>query len=167
MDCATIPRGGHNRRKSMEPKVLAHLNGSLVSAPAAATPRRAASYEYSPTKSLLGSTSPDDEVSLVGGAEMLRMPATPGAATSGALSMGVVTPGGVSQWGSPTTPYFLNKGAELLQKTCPPKQTGQGLFPVSGNIEEVEDGEMRRKLIAARRKSLQWVPKVSSPLSRT
>ena len=36
VDTATVPRGGHRRRKSMEPKALANLNGTLV----ATTPAR-------------------------------------------------------------------------------------------------------------------------------
>jgi hypothetical protein len=69
--------------------------------------------------------------------------------------------------GSPTTPYYLNKGAQLLQQTCPPKTLGERLFPVSGQIEDQPDEGVRQRLIAARRKSLQWAPKVQSPLGRS
>ena len=146
----------------MEPRALANLNGSLIAAEGGATPRRSASYEFSPIKPLLdGAATPaapgsprspasDDEVSMV---HTPMAPTTPGA-------------GGASAWGSPTTPYFLSKGATFMQQTCPPKQTMQGLFPVSGNIEDEPDVEVRRRLLAARRKSLQWAPKVGSPLGR-
>lgn len=67
---------------------------------------------------------------------------------------------------SPTTPYYLSKGAQLVQQTCPPKQTGQLLFPLSGRIEDCPDEVVRRRLAVARRKSLQWAPKVQSPLGR-
>lgn len=40
---------------------------------------------------------------------------------------------------SPTTPYYLSQGAKLIQMTCPPKQTNQGLF-----AREDGDGEGRR-----------------------
>ena len=139
----------------MEPRALANLNGSVIAAPSTSTtPKRAASYEFSPTKALL-ETGPDEEVSMVGPAP--ATPITPGAAEGS----------GPSAWGgSPTTPYFLSRGAALLQQTCPPKQTMQGLFPVSGNIEDEPDEEVRRRLSMARRKSLQWAPKVGSPLGR-
>ena len=67
---------------------------------------------------------------------------------------------------SPTTPYYLSKGAQLVQQTCPPKQTQDLLFPFSGRIEDQPDERVRQRLLMARRKSLQWVPKVSSPLGR-
>ena len=67
---------------------------------------------------------------------------------------------------SPTTPYYLSKGAQLVQQTCPPKQTQDLLFPISGRIEDQPDEGVRQRLLMARRKSLQWMPKVSSPLGR-
>ena len=163
VDTSTIPRGGHNRRKSMEPRALSNLNGSLVlaSSGATTTPRRSVSYEFSPTKSLFdGAATPAagqrSPASDSGDVSIIGLPAAP------------VTPSGdgASTWGSPTTPYFLSKGATLMQQTCPPKQTMQGLFPVSGNIDDEPDMEVRKKLLAARRKSLQWAPKVGSPLGR-
>lgn len=73
---------------------------------------------------------------------------------------------GASAWGSPTTPYYLSKGAKLVQQTCPPKQAMQPFFPVSGNIEDQPDEELRKRLLLARRKSLQWAPRVGSPLGK-
>ena len=67
---------------------------------------------------------------------------------------------------SPTTPYYMSQGTQLIQQTCPPKQTMQSLFPVSGNIEDEPDETVRAKLMKARRKSLQWAPRVGSPLGR-
>lgn len=67
---------------------------------------------------------------------------------------------------SPTTPYYLSRGAELVQRTCPPKQTQELLFPISGRIEDQPDEGVRQRLLMARRKSLQWMPKISSPLGR-
>lgn len=80
---------------------------------------------------------------------------------------------------SPATPYLLNQANRLVQMSCPPKQTGQGLF---GNEERqmmMEEGGdelakrnnydegMRRRLEAVRRKTMQgWKPKVGSPLGR-
>lgn len=67
---------------------------------------------------------------------------------------------------SPTTPFYLSQGAKLVQQTCPPKQTQQGLFPVSGRIDEVNDETLRARLEMARRRSLRWRPRVGSPLGR-
>jgi hypothetical protein len=87
---------------------------------------------------------------------------------------------------SPTTPYLMNRGSRLLQMSCPPKQSGKGLFdveekgnsieaasggvsagfPVSGKVEDEKDEGMRRRLEAARRKTMGWRPLVGSPLGR-
>jgi hypothetical protein len=65
---------------------------------------------------------------------------------------------------SPATPHFLSNGARLIQQTCPPKQTHQGLF--DGGSSRESDDSFRAKLEAARRKSLFYQPKVGSPLGR-
>lgn len=68
---------------------------------------------------------------------------------------------------SPTTPYFLHGPSALVQQTCPPKQqTQQLLFPLSGRIEDQSDESVRQRLVMARRKSLQFAPKVGSPLAK-
>jgi hypothetical protein len=83
---------------------------------------------------------------------------------------------------SPTTPYYLSQGAKLVQQTCPPKQTQKGLFdteagsmdrrtgglgfPVTGRIEDQPDESVRVRLEAARRKTMNWRPRVASPLGR-
>lgn len=112
------------------------------------------------------------------------------------------TPGGVAAdgadgaYGSPTTPYYLTQGAKLIQMTCPPKQTGKGLFekeeedgagggedgvggrarngrgkgktgfPVSGRLGDVTDEVVRKRLADARRRTMGWRPTVGSPLGR-
>jgi len=76
---------------------------------------------------------------------------------------------------SPMTPYYMSLGAKLVQMTCPPKQTRKGLFdeeqgnvgfPLSGRIEDQGDKEARKRLEAARRKTMNWRPRVGSPLGR-
>lgn len=78
---------------------------------------------------------------------------------------------------SPTTPYYLSQGAKLMQQTCPPKQTQKGLFdmektgsgkgfPVSGRIDDQPDEGVRKRLEQARRKTMNWKPRVGSPLTR-
>lgn len=49
---------------------------------------------------------------------------------------------------SPATPYYLSQGAKLIQMTCPPKQTGKGLFEREygeGVTGEGEGGEAVRE----------------------
>lgn len=151
IDTSLIPRGGHRRRKSMEPRALANLNGSLVPSE---TPGKLA-FDLSPTKEFLNLSSPVREPI----APATLAPQTPKAAMN-------EYDDGTSSWGSPTTPYYLSRGAQLMQQTCPPKQTMQPLFPASGRIEDQPDEAVRQRLLLARRKSLQWAPKVGSPLGR-
>jgi hypothetical protein len=67
---------------------------------------------------------------------------------------------------SPKTPYLMKEGAKLVQQSAPPKQIQQGLFPVSGKIEDQPDENSRAKLDAARRRTMNWRPRVASPLSK-
>ena len=72
------------------------------------------------------------------------------------------TPGG-------QTPYFLKKG-QLVQQTAPVnryvenEEGGQNSW--LNNLSEKKDENVMMRLMAARRKSLQWAPKVGSPLAR-
>ncbi|KAK4692624.1 hypothetical protein P7C71_g4618, partial [Lecanoromycetidae sp. Uapishka_2] len=125
IDTSNVPRGGSRRRKSMEPRALANLNGNLVpasqDAPAKAT--------MSPTKEFLTFNTPasrretfiiepqQPEKEVMEGKE--PAPSTPHV-TFAADDDNMLENG--SAWGSPTTPYYLSKGAELVQRTCPPKQ---------------------------------------------
>jgi hypothetical protein len=67
---------------------------------------------------------------------------------------------------SPKTPYLMKEGAKLVQQSAPPKQIKQGLFQVSGKIEDQPDENSRAKLDAARRRTMNWRPRVASPLSK-
>ncbi|KZF26183.1 hypothetical protein L228DRAFT_257662 [Xylona heveae TC161] len=65
-----------------------------------------------------------------------------------------------------TSPYYL-KASSLVQQTCPPKKSARPSFfaPVSKDAGP-QNESVRQKLLMARRKSLQWAPKVGSPLAR-
>ncbi|KAL8990423.1 MAG: hypothetical protein Q9169_008125 [Polycauliona sp. 2 TL-2023] len=168
VDTSIIPRGGSRRRKSMEPRALANLHGNLVPAE---TPSRAPVAEISPTKEFLTFDTPASRRDTF---EILQqIPTTPVAAHDlGAANDNYYNEeqNDFNSPLSPTTPYYLSKGAKLVQQTCPPKQQAQdqGLFfPLSGRIEDQPDEAVRRRLVAARRKSLQWACRVQSPLGRT
>lgn len=88
------------------------------------------------------------------------IPATPSAYTEKGL-YGDDTPTG-------QTPYFLHK-EQLLQQTAP---LANGRFfedegrMGGGFLSEKKDESVMMRLMAARRKSLQFAPKVGSPLAR-
>lgn len=177
VDADSVPRGGHNRRKSMEPRPLTNINGTLKSV--SGTPARSVStptFNMSPTKEFLtfsNDGSPADDFGSAfdaptptinfGGANM-PLPETPAVLKDQNWDFEAADD---ESGKMPSTPYFMTKGAELVQATCPPKQqTGRMLFPVSGKIEDEPDENIRRRLALARRKSLQWAPRVGSPLRR-
>ena len=161
-----FPRGGSRRRKSMEPRALANMNGNLIPAGTETPAKVCSASEMSPTKEfltfdtpasrretfILERQSPQEQEDAVG-------PRTPLAAST---QDDMLEDG--SAWASPTTPYYLSKGADLVQRTCPPKRLG---FPVTGEIDDQPDERVRRRLLEARRKSMQWASRIRSPLGRT
>jgi len=147
----------------MEPRVLSNVNGNLV--PLESSFSKQLTPEWSPTKEFLNlasapaSPAVDERGPETSPQAQIEGPETPLKPESYPL------PDSPSL-NSPTTPYYLSKGAQLVQQTCPPKQTMERLFPVSGRIEDQPDESVRQRLLLARRKSLQWAPRVNSPLGR-
>lgn len=163
VDTTLIPRGGHNRRKSMEPRALSNLHGNIFPAETPSQNR----VVSSPTKEFLTFDTPASRRDTFIITQPPAPPQTPIQAVVPSNGTEEETPS-QSCGDSPTTPYYLTRGAQLVQHTCPPKQqTHQPLFfPLSGRIEDQPDAALRQRLLAARRKTLQFVPKVGSPLGR-
>lgn len=92
---------------------------------------------------------------------------TPTTRLAAAAPAGVLSPSPAN-----SSPAYLDP-ARLVQQTCPPKQTQRLFFPPSG-VDGTEagkengegDGVLRQRLLLARRKSLQFAPKIGSPLAR-
>jgi hypothetical protein len=171
----------------MEPKALANLNGTLVSS--STTPRKS---NMSPTKEFLNletpytskskrresiqwvrspSTSSPNDGELTDQTLMLSpIPNTPAYEPTTSL----YTENGLYGEDTPTsqTPYFLH-AQELIQQTAPPAkgrffEDGQenGIEEGKGFLSQKKDESVMMRLMAARRKSLQWAPKVGSPLAK-
>ena len=187
IDTTLVPRGGHRRRKSMEPRSIQKHNGMVSLLPNSGTPRNvSASYDTSPTqeflnlpdtpgtayksnrrKSTLWARSPssdgdvkDDSIGLM----LSPVPATPAPETISAYAEHILD--GESPDGA-ATPYFFKK-EQLVQRTCPPKQSAGSIdgLDMSKPIEDSCSGAFMQRLLLARRKSLQWAPKVGSPLAK-
>ena len=185
VDTTLVPRGGHRRRKSMEPKALANLNGTLLpctsTTPArkstspmkhpssfAETPltskyRRRESVQWvrSPSSTSSGNDDKVDDETLL----LSPVPATPAPefiSTYGEEGLyGDETP-------SAQTLYYL-KNEQLVQQTAPVVKVKFGELDQGmgkGFLSEKKDESVMMRLMAARRKSLQWAPKVGSPLAR-
>ncbi|KAL1964587.1 hypothetical protein VTN77DRAFT_6761 [Rasamsonia byssochlamydoides] len=180
VDCSIIPRGGAKRRKSMEPRALSNINGSLTSSGNSRRSRVPADWEtmeefmrLSPNTSpnLGGLTSTAAESSSHPILHPPKTPKTPNSSSSYDFNNLNFDFTGMS----PATPYYLSQRAKLVQQTCPPKQTNKGLFsPLNRKKSDDDDFDddgpgainLRVKLEAARRKSLVFKPRVGSPLGR-
>ncbi|KAM5451872.1 hypothetical protein MaudCBS49596_003700 [Microsporum audouinii] len=191
VDISMIPRGGNKRRKSMEPRALSNQHGILAkpnSSTSSSNSRRSGAdmetlqelRRLSPIPRLHPSRrdSIDPTAFEHGGfddSENIDTPRRPQTPSNFLEAEEPQTPGGEYSYSfdfdgtappSPTTPYYLSEGAKLIQQTCPPKQLRQGLFPISGNIDDEKSEKLRIRLEAARRKSLVWKPRVGSPLGK-
>lgn len=160
VDSSIIPRGGGKRRKSMEPRALSNVNGTLVKTATPTMGRRPSGYSPAARDSERPQTPTSTRKY-----EPAQTPGTPGYRFNMDDYTGM----------SPATPFYLSR-AKIIQQTCPPKQTRQGLFPVSSSSKSkaraedrgLDDAEsskaLRLKLEAARRKSLAYKPRRESPL---
>lgn len=206
INTSLVPRGGHRRRKSMEPRTIQNINGILFEVPPVSTSRslggghlmstsesrnpldtlkniesRAAvtqSLKINRRKSTQWVRSPEPISKSNGELDfssprllLSPVPTTPAPETISAYAKHVLD----GEAGE--TPYFLCAG-ELVQRTAPPKQqvvangfgslgletSGNGSLVDSRN--GIEGGMFMQRLLQARRKSLQWAPKVGSPLGK-
>ncbi|KAI1414921.1 hypothetical protein F5Y13DRAFT_10293 [Hypoxylon sp. FL1857] len=175
VDTSLVPRGGHKRRKSMEPKALANLNGTLVTPmkPIAGpgrdcqtvpnnhiSRRDSTAWMHTPSDHDENEDAPyehDWEKDL---SMLSPMPKTPAPQDVARYAMDV----------TPDTPSTVADAEnelekeELLMRTCPPKSAYADLG--NGFLKKEKDQGILMRLMAARRKSLQFAPKIASPLSK-
>lgn len=192
IDTSLVPRGGARRRKSMEPKALANNNGTLVTDTAA---RRASARESqtAPTTpapanrrdSALWMHSPDfeddvgdndeehfenfynDHEDWFDTAPLTPVPKTPAPEAIHRYAM-EATPHGADTSVSEADDEDEELSQEqLIQRTCPPK--AQHIYENlgAGILGRNKDENVVRRLMDARRKSLAFAPKVSSPLAKS
>ncbi|KAG5951326.1 hypothetical protein E4U53_003322 [Claviceps sorghi] len=166
LDTSVVPRGGARRRKSMEPKAIANLNGTIVSGNKGLEPPSTPKNRREST--LWMHTPPEqgddyDEEDLEWSCALLTpVPKTPAPeAVARYASELAVTP---SSEGDPDEQSPTKQS--LLTRTCPPKE-GRYQDLGHGILSRDKDEQVVVRLMAARRKSLQFAPKVGSPLART
>jgi hypothetical protein len=172
VDCSIIPRGGAKRRKSMEPHALSNVNGTLVrtaepSTPSASGRRYGANLgavetfrKITPPAPVQVPSTPEQSST-----DKYGLPQTPGYNFANLDAIGM----------SPATPYFLSNRAQLVQQSCPPKQSQQGLFSANkpssrrglfDDDDEEERRKQRARMEAARRKTNLFKPSTGSSLGR-
>ncbi|KAH7493300.1 hypothetical protein FOMA001_g418 [Fusarium oxysporum f. sp. matthiolae] len=172
IDTSNVPRGGARRRKSMEPKALANMNGTLVSSPtkggsrtAPSTPiNRRESTQWMYTPSDQGDEDEEMEDFEYSEAILTPVPKTPAPEAIARYAANLV-PDTPSDDGDDDDMGDSPTKDALLMRTCPPKanpfrELGAGI------ISETKDDNVLMRLMAARRKSLQFAPKIGSPLAR-
>jgi len=161
----------------MEPKALANLNGSLIGTDAIFRTSRldqaSAKQQMSPTKEFLDLDSPTTATTPAKFGDYEISPAGASAAPLDDDNLDPSTPQANvdpnTYYDSPTTPYFLHP-QELVQRTCPPKQSQQSLFQELDRQREASEQKkpttVNQRLALMRRRSLQYAPRVASPLAR-
>lgn len=195
IDTSLIPRGGARRRKSMEAKALAGVNGTPVANSAVrATP---GDYQTTPTtpapanrrESGLWMHSPEDfdnagadfdldhldfDMSMdnqdwYNSAPLTPVPKTPAPEAIHRFAMDIEpdTPLGEDDDDENIGVDEMMSREELIQQTCPPKAQHMYQDLGAGILGLNRDESVARRLMDARRKSLAFAPKVSSPLARS
>ena len=176
----------------MEPKTLANMNGTLVSngngksgptsdshsSPKTPSNRRQSSL-WMHTPSDQGEDSlDDDDYEWSKFLTLTPVPKTPAPEAVAKYAADIpTTPGADSEYSSPmqedilmrTCPpkagKFKDLGDDILG-TCPPKKSSTYEDLGVGLLNRNKDEHVRMRLMAAKRKSLQFAPKVGSPLAR-
>ena len=175
IDSSFVPRGGARRRKSMEPKQLANMNGTVVSTPAKSSRESRDSSQITPhnrrqssiwmhTPSDQGDVDDDNEDDVEWSKFILTpVPKTPAPETVARYAAEIsVTPG----FDSEDTKEISPSKIEELSRTCPPKSLPYRSMG-EGSLSPEKDEQVMWRLMAARRKSLQFAPKIGSPLAKT
>jgi len=188
-----VPRGGARRRKSMEPRAIANLNGMLVPTPVRSVSQGSGPRDkQSPSTPVSGRRSsalwirtPEDNSGEQDGdddsghedtewnAVLTPVPKTPApeAVARYAANLSPATPSDSTVYGQDHMDEDDDEDSQraaLMTRTCPPKPAAPTFFELGvGILSREKDESVLLRLMAARRKSLQFAPKVGSPLART
>ncbi|CEI65296.1 hypothetical protein FVEN_g6277 [Fusarium venenatum] len=172
IDTSNVPRGGARRRKSMEPKALANMNGTLVTSPTKggsrttpSTPsnrRQSTQWMYTPSEQDEDEEMEDFEWSE---AILTPVPKTPAPEAIARYAANLdLESASADDDDDDDLDESPTKDA-LLMRTCPPKKSIREMG--AGLLSQTKDDGVLMRLMAARRKSLQFAPKIGSPLART
>ncbi|KAG5953473.1 hypothetical protein E4U58_000387 [Claviceps cyperi] len=168
LDTSVIPRGGARRRKSMEPKAITDSNETVATCtnkkfeqPSTPNNRRESTlWVHTPLEQ--GGGDDDDEDLEWSCALLTPVPKTPASEAVAKYASEIsVTPSSKED----TDPQSPIKQS-LLTRTCPPKE-GRCHVLGRGALNRDKDERSIMRLMAERRKSLQFAPKIGSPLART
>lgn len=175
----------------MEPRAIANLNGMLVPTPsrhslgsrgsqtAPSTPangrRASALWIRTPegADDQLSDEDEDDDDDSEWRAALAPVPKTPApeAVARYVANLTPATPSDSTMYTHDMDDDEENddaRRAAMLTRTCPPKPAGPMIAGLGhGILSQDKDERVLMRLMAARRKSLQFAPKIGSPLART
>ncbi|CAH0037797.1 unnamed protein product [Clonostachys rhizophaga] len=177
IDTSLVPRGGARRRKSMEPRALANKNGTLVGNGSKSTSssresmgppetpmnrRQSTAWMHSPSEGLEGQEDEEDDIEW---SKFILTPVPKTPAPEAVARYADEIPG--TPGADDTEEFEMSPTREeLLTRTCPPKKSALFQDLGRGILSKDKDEQVLLRLMAARRKSLQFAPKVGSPLSK-
>lgn len=177
IDTSYVPRGGARRRRSMEPKTVSNQNGSAVSgspkerresasSSSPKTPNRRQSSIWIHTPSDTSEEQEEKEEEDLEWSNLILTPVPKTPAPETLMKFATETPSNVEdedEYEDEESPSLRRE--ELMTRTCPPK--AQRYMELgSGILSRDSDENVMVRLMAARRKSLQFAPKVGSPLAK-
>ncbi|KAF4121738.1 AT hook [Geosmithia morbida] len=157
------------RRKSMEPKVLGNMNGTLYDSGSRSSRRESSAWMHTPSDQDAEEQQDDDDIDW-SKYILTPVPKTPAPEAIAKYAAELPeTPGNEDddEDGTCMSPTM----EALVTKTCPPpkKMLSVQDMGVSRSLfgRESQDEQVVKRLLAAKRKSLQFAPKIASPLSKT
>lgn len=148
----------------MEPKAIANMNGTLVSGPSLSAPNTPLNRRASSVWMRTPSDKADEEEDGHWEHDILTpVPFTPAPEAIRRYVEGITdTPGDDEDGDNDAVDDDEDERRRLVMMTCPPKKSEVREQIFSGT----RDKSVMERLMAARRKSMQFAPKVGSPLSK-
>ncbi|KAL6891982.1 hypothetical protein GGI43DRAFT_425260 [Trichoderma evansii] len=166
IDTSYVPRGGARRRKSMEPKTVSNQNGSAVSGSPKERRESSSSSSSPKTPNHTSEEQEEKEEEDIEWSNLILTPVPKTPAPEALMKFATETPSNLEdedEYEDEESPSLRRE--ELMTRTCPPK--AQRFVELGGGIlSRDSDENVMMRLMAARRKSLQFAPKVGSPLAK-
>lgn len=194
IDASLVPRGGHRRRKSMDPNLPSVADGTLLpnsagrntaarecqtalNTPAPVNRRESSLWVFSPEDSEdnnMGNLEDLDfdmstDQAWYNTAPLTPVPKTPAPEAIHRFAMDVTPDTPDSEEGDEEhigVEEMLSR-EQLIQRTCPPKPQYMFQNMGAGILGQERDESVARRLMDARRKSMAFAPKISSPLAKS
>lgn len=161
IEAEPVSRGGGRRRQTIGASTLAGMNGMLAPSPSRDA-RTAPNTPMNRRDSTVWIKTPSDQLeeNEEDWQTLTPVPMTPAPDALARYAANVTPETPTVALGDLESPTMI-----LGMQTCPPKANGYSDLG-QGLLERKKDEGVMMRLMAARRKSLQFAPKVGSPLSK-